>query len=370
MEDTTKNPSSQELLKQLKNRPPQAGKKLNWKGFGIGIIIVIIIEIVAFNALKSDNQQKPVASSHVKPTVSQPAKNTTANGKTYTNTKYGFSLMIPSKMQTAFKLDVNPSTKSGIQSVDMASFYEGKPAEIGGYTGPAFNIIIYPEKGNEMWVTESFPSSPNDKEFTIAGEKLKEIFVQSSIMIGPLKHNGYIFEFQTINPNDTEEQTNQLLTIFKTFKFTDQTNDTSNWKTYSTDVASLKYPNTWIIYTDSAYIYDPKSLTKVRMNSGATQLLPKEYLSMISYASTETAKQVVDESIKGNPAYNGVNLERKTITINGLQAEMYTELGEGSHGYDIVISNGKDLAFLTIPVSDPRSDPVINHILSTFKFTN
>jgi len=146
--------------------------------------------------------------------------------------------------------------------------------------------------------------------------------------------------------------------------------DMTNWKTYSTDVATLKYPNTWIIYTDSAYIYDPKSLTKVRMNGGGTQLLPREYLSMISYSSTETAKQVVDESMKGNPAYSGVNTERKTITINGFQAEMYAESGEGSQGYDIVISNGKDLAFLTIPVSDPSSDPVINKILSTFKFTN
>src|SRR6185312_11797648 len=107
--------NSPEQQQQATLQTPKPSRKLNWKGFFIGIIIVIIIEIVAVNALKSDN--KP-PKSQVNPASSQDAK-------TYTNTKYGFSLIIPRAMKVSFNENINASNKFGIQSVDLATFYEG-----------------------------------------------------------------------------------------------------------------------------------------------------------------------------------------------------------------------------------------------------
>src|SRR5579872_1814766 len=105
-------------MPQQPELPPK--RKLNWKGFSIGIIIVIIIEIIAFNALKSENKQittehpTPIAAkTQIAPnitfTTATPSKKTctstgtSAQGRktySYSDDTYCFSFTYPASWKT------------------------------------------------------------------------------------------------------------------------------------------------------------------------------------------------------------------------------------------------------------------------------
>lgn len=149
---------------------------------------------------------------------------------------------------------------------------------------------------------------------------------------------------------------------------------TANWKTYSTSTYSIKYPNAWLEKTDSIasldHIYDPNSMQSKPNNGTGTISYPTKFVNIATIISTDTPKQYADKMTTNNPAYTGVRTERRTISINNLSAETYKESGEGSMGYDIVVSNGNKILVLNIPTSYPTTDPIVTQILSTFKFTD
>jgi len=85
-------------------------RKLNWKGFFIGIVIVIIIEIFAVNALTKEN--KHITPTHPTPDrlnepTTPPTVPTvdTANWKTYTDSSWSSNLTV--KYPATFSLDEN-----------------------------------------------------------------------------------------------------------------------------------------------------------------------------------------------------------------------------------------------------------------------
>lgn len=148
---------------------------------------------------------------------------------------------------------------------------------------------------------------------------------------------------------------------------------TTNWKTYESAIFSIKYPANWVAKTDLSVsdreeIYDPSSMRNSTGNGGGANASPIRYVNIAIISSAETEKQYVDEMTTNNPAYNGVKIARRSIVINGLPAEIFNESGEGSKGYDTVLSNGKQLLVMNIPISDPNTDLVINQMLSSFKF--
>jgi len=89
-------------------------------------------------------------------------------------------------------------------------------------------------------------------------------------------------------------------------------------------------------------IYDPNSMQSRPNNGVGTIDYPTKFVNIMTViTSTDTSKQYADRIILNNPAYTGIQTERRTITVNGLSAEIYKEAGEGSMGYDIAVSNGK-----------------------------
>jgi len=148
---------------------------------------------------------------------------------------------------------------------------------------------------------------------------------------------------------------------------------TANWKTYTNSDFSVKYPVSWIVKVDSGSqvtsIYDPSHMKTSVRNGGNTFSSPTEYFNINRITTTSQSVKAYADIATSGPEYTGIQTNRKTISVNGLSAEIYIAAGEGSQGYDIALSNGTKLIVINIPAANPSLDSTINQILSTFKFT-
>lgn len=151
---------------------------------------------------------------------------------------------------------------------------------------------------------------------------------------------------------------------------------TANWQTYTANMYSIKYPNTWKLKssvnpTDSSVIfqnfYDPTSLIACNP-AHCSGSVPTRYIDITTQISSQTAKQYADK-VTSDPLYKNEGSVEQQVTLNGIAGYMYKEAGEGSQGYDIVVSNGKTLVKINIPYSDITQDLTVNQILQSFKFT-
>jgi hypothetical protein len=81
---------------QTPQQPEKQKRKLNWKGFGIGIIAVIIIEFFAVSMLNSPDPEIPIAPPN-EPTKAQPSPtmDPTADWQTYTSSKSAYTFKYP-----------------------------------------------------------------------------------------------------------------------------------------------------------------------------------------------------------------------------------------------------------------------------------
>lgn len=199
-----------------------------WEQYGKRVWLVVLVLFLLVLGYKLVIKQNPrpnqninlLAPTETLPTPApSPTTDPTVNWKTYTNTKYGFSLKIPSTMNYTFSENINHNSQLGIKSLDQVSFYEGQPAEIGGYTGPSFNIEVFPEIGNEPWIEEDQSPSDSVSDFVISGTSVRRLSGLAGVRTGPLKKAGYIYEFHNINGNNFEKEIDQILS---TFKFTEQ----------------------------------------------------------------------------------------------------------------------------------------------------
>jgi len=96
--------TSEQISTQPQHSELSPKRRLNWKRFFIGIIIVIIIEIFAVNAVKNDNRQTvtpPTPASK----LTKPTADPTANWKTYTFSSWSSNLTL--KYPPTFILDEN-----------------------------------------------------------------------------------------------------------------------------------------------------------------------------------------------------------------------------------------------------------------------
>lgn len=344
MGDPVQNPSSQELLKQLENQPPQAGKKLNWKGFGIGIIIVIIIEIVAFNALKSDN--KPHVSA-LRPTpvpTKTQSKSTqttdTSSWITYTSRDDGYTFSYPNywlesslpadkenysgvdvscnKNNTCKRNDVvtDFSVSKNKTPLSLDSYLQQKQQYINSYTPPA--SITYTTVDGLKAIAIIYP-----------GDSQAETGISYYVINNGI---GYTIEYEIALPVEKKTFLKELppLTpdILSTFKFTDQTNDTSNWKTYNNNNfhISFEYPGDWgvsnvnetTISISQLKGNSPPYIIGKAYNGTFAAFMPQTYIaSMTSESISNPTYQVTQYTIKTKDTDQTGQIINITFVKNG-----------------------------------------------------
>ncbi len=232
---------------------------------GFAAIIIVAIIALVFGAAATFGYQKFIKKT---PAVSQKAEtqasplasvDETANWKTYTNSKYGFSLKYPEEKPVEFKDSV-----------------EGK--QLCANTKGIVDIKIYPadykklgpetEFLGDLWVSLSVADnvgkiSPEDyvkkacpdyfsqgkigsiKNTEINGNKALEIIYknvmaqQEDVVVTKGDKLFFIHHYSNKLPNPLFNQ------ILSTFKFT--SDETANWKTYTNEEAKfqIKYPPAW-----------------------------------------------------------------------------------------------------------------------------
>lgn len=149
---------------------------------------------------------------------------------------------------------------------------------------------------------------------------------------------------------------------------------TVNWKAFTDISFSIKYPNNWTASGDAGSIefYDPMSMQKVVGNGGGIMQVPQQYVNISIFNIADSPKSYVDKLFTTAPYSTDTQSmqSRKSIVLNGYSAEVYLGTGEGSEGYDIIVSDGKNHLFvINIPTNYPTADKTISQMLSTFKFT-
>ena len=205
----------------------------NKKILSLSIFIIFLFGLGIFvKSLKPQPIPSPTPLAVIKPT---PTSDLTANWKTYTNTKYGYSFKYPSSFF------VREETTGGILYVDLKDS-SGSEFRFESSSGPNGWFEHFKSKSEEninglLWVV--VPKST----YCDAGN------------CGPTA-SGYYIKANTfyIAVSDFSKESSSsimLNQILSTFKFLDQNQtDISNWKTYtSKDInVSFNYPSNFAVY--------------------------------------------------------------------------------------------------------------------------
>ena len=126
-------------------------KRLNWKGFFIALLVVIVVEILAFRLLSTSD-----------PKVAKPTEISTANWKTHTNTAMGFSVKLPSGWYTHDETQDGDKTETYLSyPIDSSSSILWMP-----HQEAAITVIKYPSDRKDIkqeaqqWVDKTNKTNP------------------------------------------------------------------------------------------------------------------------------------------------------------------------------------------------------------------
>lgn len=273
-------------------------------------------------------------------------QNEAANWKTYTNTKYGFEFRYPSSWPkvtaiSAFSGDYLPTGRSFV-----AIYPDSYPAQ--DFSG---RIDVYDVPKSQVL---------KDNPYTKYGVKAPDSTINGITWTQYDTLNGKDFFTEkagkTYEVSASEEITNQILS---TFKFLDQANETSDWKTYTNTQFGIefKYPsdasitialNDQIPGPGCGDIYKPMGCIVVKVK------FPNE--------SSFYYRRVT--SPEGEPGTD------RNIFVAGKERKMHTIPRNEFHGelYGIGLDNIDWVGFTN---QDGDADyQVFLKILSTFKFIN
>lgn len=151
------------------------------------------------------------------PTASNSA-DATANGKTYTNPKYGYSINIFPGFVHSLDQNIGGTVVSG----DRDNFYKGT-TEGAGFHGEALVINIYPQKGNEsnldLGATQVGPRAVAST-YKIDGNTVKKVVDPGFglVYIGPLIKNGNVYNFE-IYGGQSDTTYKDVYDMLSTFTF-------------------------------------------------------------------------------------------------------------------------------------------------------
>ena len=158
------------------------------------------------------------------------------------------------------------------------------------------------------------------------------------------------------------------------------TNETANWKTYSSVDFSLKYPTTWYLETSSpGFIHITNYDSSTIPGSDAPTSPENIWIAISTYppgkynnfSANETLESWVNKmglSDKRNILVDGIKAIRGKIIYTGEEESGYYKKGESSGDFVNVVHNNKGYQISYSPYGS-KFISTFNQILSTFKFT-
>ncbi len=340
--------------------PPQSPKSfLSNKLILVAVILLIVLLAGggAYFVLNTKSKSQPVISKTTPTSIPASAPSLTpdptANWKTYTDSQNGFSFKYPSSLYVKISNKFPNSIFVMQNNIDIEKASEG----------PVSDLTIHVEKGNN--IPAAFDNvkqnlhNPLDQNLTIDGASGRGISgtmsgnlegtFNSNVVI--LKDNKVItLNFYEYNDKFSKAIFNQILSTFK-FTDTNQTTDTSIWKTYTNSTVgfSFRYPTDWkeVDVTDhSGDLYLPKNV--------------QPSIDFIFLSKT---------FLNGHfPTYSGSS---KPITVDGIAGWKYENESSGppplSYYVDLLYKGGI-LRFQADKGPNLDLGQTLNQILSTFKF--
>lgn len=360
-------------------------KKSFFSGKLLLLLIAILILILAGGgtylalALKSKPQPAPIVSKITPTSTPTPTPDPTASWKTYTNTKYGYSLKYPPSIFTGeanIKEEVNG---------DVAFDYFKLPLSEKGPYPHSINISEDPIGSTTIddYVKQiragdgELPKLTREK-ILIGGKDAEKILGVPSangqmLILVPL--NGKLLAI-VLNPYHVSETSkveadwvNDFNLLLSTIKFTDanQAIDTSTWKTYTnTKVGySLLYPNGWTIKqpndtTTEFYPPGAELFNESSKNTPGNGSIPAFFVELIDKPFNKK-----DDDIQSST-------NQKDLVINGVTGKYYNVLRVPVSGinFDLpVYDSTKTLRFIfpvTLEYNFSTFNP--NHMPNVAKF--
>lgn len=174
-------------------------------------IVLILLLIMCYSVLilpkqKTSQQLNQIVNTSPTPNANQVA---TANWKTYTNSKYGFSIKEAQGMKESFEYNVFPGT-------DSFSFQNGEEAET-GFVGQSLGMLVIKEEN----YNGNVPGGTLISDYKIDGTSVKRAFSNAGDQIGPLMHNGYVYVFNVdLYSSSKIHKFSDVYAMLSTFKFT------------------------------------------------------------------------------------------------------------------------------------------------------
>lgn len=344
----------------------------------VGVLILAAVAVGAYYFGGRSNQAKILPQPSPRVNIQQPSPPTideTANWNIYTNPKLGVSFNYPKdwRYKESFLESIDKTGKE--QLSELPQRIELSPKDYKEESSVIF--ITYEENPDNLPLAEFDkkmtgmsgigPGYSLDNKTVTTPEGITAYY-SDKVSCSPTGCHAYIIPYKqkifTIRSNAKEIISNQkeiLDTVFATFKFLDQADETAGWKTYNGSKYLIKYPNNLYLYefkndNESVWISDIQNPTDI-----PEKISPDNH-SIFGVSIYE------DEMPKSFPYTNGLDKNEtiKSFSINGndgIRGKQTSTLGEGEAVY---LKNPKGgFAEITNQLGDSEA---FNKLLATFKF--
>jgi hypothetical protein len=334
------NPILQQPVNQI------SSPRSKWKLILLAIILLLVVGSGAYylgakqNKLIMQNQQKSVI-----PTITQSIPTSTpdptANWKTYVDQNNTFSIKYPANWY------VYEYKQGGGTSISDLPGDVAQNNSLKGHTSIIISDLlssspIFKDSSSKQFSVNSYTGLRRNQSSSPGSGEVVDLY-------NPNGGNNVEIT-KNIDDNNMFDQ------ILSTFKFINQTP-----KVYIGKDFTFTYPNNWL--TDNAQVYDP--LTAYKGSNGGNTILYRGQLWFSEYPTEQSLDQYIDQYYGNQQGFKS-----KNITLNKLQAEsFYNPVGEGTAGWYVGFSNGKNIVLFGPEEQDITQDPTLKTIVDSFIFT-